>query len=185
MKTNFVINQKLLGNPSTIYKTVKTQTINEEVNNLCAAMTALNPAFEGVNPIELKKNELIEWYQKTAKVYAAECVKAAAKVTEEPKAEEPVVKVSDKKKEKKSKAEKPAKKSRIEDAQARLDKYSEELSRRNTELENLKSAEEPDKAKIKTVSKRIASLGRKLKRAQAAMASAGVSESQQPTESAE
>ena len=64
MKTNFVINQKLLGNPSTIYKTVKTQTINEEVNNLCAAMTALDPAFEGVNPIELKKNELIEWYQK-------------------------------------------------------------------------------------------------------------------------
>lgn len=182
MKTNFVINQKLLGNPSTIYKTVNFQTIVDECNNLSAAMIALNPSFEGVNPIDFKKNELIEWYQKTAKVYDKECVRAASKTKV---AEESSVETSDKKKERKAKAEKPAKKSRTEDAQARLDKYSEELACRTAELKDLKSAENPDKAAIKKVSKRIASLGRKLKRAQAAMASAEVSEPQQPTESAE
>lgn len=182
MKTNannsasqFVVNENMLNEKKAL-KYINKEEMLKAINEICAAIKELNSAF---SPVEYStknsKNELFQAYGRFYIVYtdlketSVKEESAVEKPVEEPvsevieeKVEEPVVEEVS---EPKEKAE-PKKRG---NANERLIKYSEELANKEACVADAEQFSKLSKEDQKAIKHRIASLKRKIERANKAL----------------
>ena len=161
--SNNVVNFAIVNNPQSAYKYIKRETLIEDYHTLILGCSKANVEVEALpNPDQVSKRSLIENYIGIAKRYteavsvekeAEEAPVEAVPAQEEVKSEKPAPKA-----EKKTKEESGESKGHRGTAEERLAKYGAELKEKE-------AIENPSKE----VRKRIASLKRKIERAEKAL----------------
>lgn len=147
--SNNVVNFAIVNNPQSAYKYIKRETLIEDYHTLILGCSKANVEVEAIaNPDQISKKSLIDSYVTIAQKYME-----VITVQEEVKVEDPTPKA-----EKKTKEESGESKGHRGTAEERLTKYGAELKEKE-------AIENPSKE----VRKRIASLKRKIERAEKAL----------------
>lgn len=163
--SNNAVNFAIVNNPQSAYKYIKRETLIEDYHTLILGCSKANVEVEAIaNPDQISKKSLIDSYVTIAQKYmevvtvqeepvAEEAPVETIQVQEEVKVEDPAPKA-----EKKTKEESGESKGHRGTAEERLAKYGAELKEKE-------AIENPSKE----VRKRIASLKRKIERAEKAL----------------
>lgn len=189
--TSFVINEDMLNEKKAI-KYISKPNMVAAINDLCVAIKAMNSKFSPIEYTEANsKKELFDAYHRFYIIYTdlrdaaiqAEIAKNTAELIKpaQPLKSEEELKEASKanKKAKADKAPKAEKKTSVEgekksaprvgDANERLTKYSEELAEKEALVANAEEFAKLSKEDAKAIRHRIASLKRKIERANKAL----------------